>query len=198
MKFDIIAVETPYRGYFRIDRYRLKHELFAGGWGPEISREVFERGRSVAMLPYDPVLDSVVMIEQFRLPAHLAGYPAWHMEIIAGVMDTKETPEQVARREAREEADLAVSDLIRVCDYLVSPGGATECTALFIGRADLSKAGGIHGLPEEGEDIRVHVLSLDEIRVRLAANTINNAAALLALQHLLLHRDRIRAEWGRA
>jgi len=104
----ILAQETAYQGFFRIDRYRLRHRLYSGGWSGELMREVFERGRAVGVLLYDPVGDAVVMIEQFRLPAHLAGFGTRQLEIVAGIVDPGETDSAVARRETAEEAGLVI------------------------------------------------------------------------------------------
>src|SRR5882724_7704963 len=88
---EISARETLYRGFFRVDRYRLRHRLFSGGWSAELSREVLERGSAAAALLYDPERDAVVLVEQFRLAAHLAGRPAWQLEIVAGIIDPGST-----------------------------------------------------------------------------------------------------------
>jgi len=121
--FQLIEKTTSFQGYFRIERYRFRHKLFAGGWSGEISREVFERGHAVAVLPYDPERDAVLLIEQFRIGALAGGMPAWQIEVIAGIIDEGETPEAVARREAQEEARCEILDLLPIYHYLASPGG---------------------------------------------------------------------------
>ncbi len=193
--FQLIEKSTSFRGYFRIDRYRFRHRLFAGGWSGEITREVFERGHAVVLLPYDPERDAVVMIEQFRIGAAAAGAPMWQLEVVAGIIDAGETPEAVARREAREEAGCEILDLIPVHHYLVSPGGASETVRLFCGRVDSRGLGGIHGLPHEHEDIRVEVVPFAEARARLEGGRIGNASAIIALQWLMLNRDQLRQRW---
>lgn len=193
--FEIIEKTTAYQGYFRIDRYRFRHRLFAGGWSGEIKREVFERGHAVGVLAYDPDRDAVILIEQFRIGAVAAGLPAWQSEVIAGIIDEGETPEAVAHREAKEEAGCTIRDLVRICHYLVSPGGASETVQLYCGRVDSTGIGGIHGLPEEYEDIRVEVVSFAEARDRLLAGRFGNAPTIIALQWLILNRDALRARW---
>jgi len=184
-----------YEGYFRIDRYRLRHELFAGGMSAPISREVFERGHAVGVLPYDPVRDTVVLIEQFRIGAYAAGVEPWLLEIVAGIIEDGETPEDVAKREALEEAGLTISELLPVRTYVVSPGGASESVHVFLGRVDSSTAGGIHGLDSEDEDIRVKAVPWAEARRLLDDGKICNALGLIALQWLALHRDDVRRRW---
>jgi ADP-ribose pyrophosphatase len=111
------------------------------------------------------------------------------------VADPGERPDDVARREAKEEAGLVITDLLPACAYYVSPGGATETCKVFIGRADVSGAGGVHGLPDEGEDIRVHVVTLDEALAWLAAGRLRVASTLVAVQWLALHREEVRSRW---
>jgi ADP-ribose pyrophosphatase len=184
-----------YKGFFEVVRYRFRHRLFAGGWSSEIEREVFERGHAVAVLPYDPAADAVVLIEQFRIGALAAGFPPWQVEIVAGIIEEGEAVEAVARRETLEEAGAVLSTLIPICRYLVSPGGASESVAVYCGRVDSHKLGGIHGLPHENEDIRVEVVPFAKAIVELNAGRITNATCIIALQWLALNRDRLREEW---
>lgn len=192
---EIIARDTGYDGYFRIDRYRLRHRLFDGGWSPELRREVFERGHVTALLPYDPIRDEVVLIEQFRIGAHSAGLGPWITEIVAGVIDEGETPEAVARRETQEETGLEVAEMIPICHYLSSPGGTSETVRLFCGKVDAGNAGGTHGHADEGEDIRVFALPATEALERLAAAEFDNAITIIGLQWLALNRDELRGRW---
>ncbi len=192
----IIERETGYSGFFRLYRYRLRHRLFAGGWTPVITRELFERGHAVAVLPYDPVRDKVVLVEQFRIGALEAEGGPWLLECIAGMIENGEPPQTVARREAREEADCELMELVSVADYLVSPGGTSERIRLYCGKADVSDVGGIHGLAEEHEDIRVTVVSFQQAMALLQEGRINSAAPIIALQWLAMNRERLRNLWG--
>ena len=192
---DVLSKEAAYRGYARIDRYRLRHEMFAGGMGPEIRRELYERGHAVAVLPYDPCRNAVVLIEQFRIGAYAAGDEPWLIEIVAGIIEDGETPEDVARREAEEEAGCAISDLVAGPSFYASPGISTEHVRTFVGRTDVQGVGGIHGLAAEGEDIRVAVHSLDDALAMLNAGRILFAPAAVALQWLALNRDDVLARW---
>ena len=192
---EVLSREAAYRGYARIDRYRLRHEMFAGGMGPEIQRELYERGHAVAVLPYDPRRDAVVLIEQFRIGAHANGQDPWLTEIVAGIIEDGEQPEDVARREAEEEAGCLIGDLVAGPSFYASPGISTEHVRIFVGRADVEGIGGVHGLAAEGEDIRVTVHSLDDALAMLNAGTILFAPAAVALQWLALNRDEILARW---
>jgi ADP-ribose pyrophosphatase len=193
----IIDRETGYQGFFRLDRYRFRHRLHAGGWSPEVLREVAERGRAVGLLLYDPIGDAVVLVEQFRIAAHVAGYSGWQLEVVAGIVDHDgESDRDVARREAQEEAGLVVDgDLLPIHHFMTSPGGTTQTMALFCGRVDASRAGGVHGLAEELEDIKVVVKPVAEAMRMLRTGKIENATTLVALYWLAAHRPRLRRLW---
>lgn len=195
LKVEIVEREACFRGFYALDRVHLRHELFAGGMGPLISRELFVRHDAVCVLPYDPQRDAVVLIEQFRVGALDKSAHPWLLELVAGLIDKDEVPEEVARREAMEEAGLTLGELWPVTAYYPSPGGSDERVHLFVGRCDSRGAGGIHGLVEEGEDIRVLVLSLDEALAAMEAGRLDNAASLIALQWLALHREQVRRAW---
>jgi ADP-ribose pyrophosphatase len=192
---EIIEKRTPFRGYFQIDAYRLRHRTFDGGWTREISREVFERGHAAAVLLYDPDRDAVVLIEQFRTGAHAAGLEPWLIETVAGIIEPGEEAAEVVRREAQEEAGCDVGDLEPIGTFILSPGGSSETMVLFCGRVDSGGAGGVHGLDHEDEDIRALVLPTDKALELLPAGRIVNATTALALQWLALNRERLRTAW---
>jgi len=192
---DILESKTVWQGFFRVDRLRLRHRLFAGGWGRPIMREVFERGHAAAILPYDPVRDEVVLIEQFRVGALTAGAEPWLIEIVAGIIEGTESAEDVVRREILEEAGCATTDVLPIMDVFTTPGGSSERIAIFCGRVDASGVGGIHGLGDEGEDIRVFTESPAAALQRIADGTIVNIIAVAALQWLALNRDALRERW---
>ncbi len=192
---DILDREVRYRGFFRIDRYRLRHRLFNGDWSRPLRREVFERGHAAAVLPYDPARDEVVLIEQFRIGALTAPGGAWLLEIVAGMIEEGEQAADVVIREGREEAGCNIEHLEPICDFLVSPGGTSERIALFCGKVDSSNLGGIHGLDTEDEDIRVTTVPFSEAIALLDKGEINSASPIIALQWLRQHRDTLRGKW---
>lgn len=200
----VLKKETLYEGFFQMDRYTLRHSQFAGGQGPEISREIFERGHAVAVLPYDPVTDEVILIEQFRPGAFAAMNSPWFddqsspwlIEAIAGMIEPGESPEEVAIREMREEAGTETTELIPMCHYLVSPGGCTESVFVFAGRSDSSAIGGIHGVDDEGEDIRPFAIKLEEAYAGIAEGKVINGMTIIALQWLMLNKSEVLAAWS--
>jgi ADP-ribose pyrophosphatase len=205
---DVETIEktTVFEGYFRIDRHVLRHLRFDGGWTEPITREVFERGHAAAALLYDPDLDRLVLIEQFRIgvlaaadaPEVAETFSPWLIEIVAGIIDAGETPEGVVRREAQEEAGCTVDALEPACIMFASPGAASETIRIFCGCVDAAHAGGIHGLAEEHEDIRVLVVSSEEAFRRLDEGEVINATAMVALHWFRVNRARIRALWRSA
>jgi len=194
-RVDIVRRTTPYRGYFRIEKYRLRHRRFDDAWSGAMDREVFIRPPAAAVLPYDPARDAVVLIEQFRIGAYAAGVEPWLIEVVAGIIEPGETPEGVVRREAVEEAGCEVLALEPIGRVLPSPGGDSELLHLFCGKTDSAGVGGLHGLDHEHEDIRAFVLPFDEALARVTQAGVTNANALIALQWLALNRDRLRDAW---
>jgi ADP-ribose pyrophosphatase len=196
MHFEIAEQHLLYDGFFRVHRYWLRHALFGGGMSDTVMRECFEPGKSVGVLPYDPQRDEVALIEQFRIGALQHPQGPWVLEAIAGIIEPGETATEVAYREAREEAGCELRELQFISRYLVSPGGNSEEQSVFCGLADTRRLGGVHGLASEGEDIRVHVVSLDEALEMVATGAIHAAQLIIALQWLALNRERLHALWG--
>ena len=192
---EIIARETLYSGFFSMELYRFRHRLFNGEMSGEIRREIFERGHAAVLLPFDPVRDEVVLVEQIRIAAYDVSESPWLLEMVAGMIEEGETVEDVARREALEEAGLVVGRTKPVLSYLASPGGTSERLSIMVGEVDATTAEGIHGLADENEDIRVHVVSREQAYQWVEEGKIDNAASVIALQWLQLHYQTLRNEW---
>ncbi|MCX7101142.1 MAG: NUDIX domain-containing protein [Methylobacter sp.] len=194
-KFEILNKEVIYQGFFRLERYRLKHTLYGGGWSSEITRELFRRGSCVAVLLYDPDADKVVLIEQFRTGAILKADKAWLVEIVAGAIEEGEVAEAVAYRESLEEAGCEIQQLMVINEFYTTPGGSSEWITLFCGKVDSTTVGGIHGLDHEDEDIWVRTVSFDEAYLMLENGEIDSAIPIIAIQWLALNRQKLRQEW---
>ena len=189
----VTSAESAFEGYFRVDRLWIRHATFAGD-SIEICREVFRRGNAVCVLLYDPIADAVVLVEQFRVGAlsDRPGAPSpWMLEVVAGIVEPGESAEDVARREAVEEAGLRLSDVRPITRFLPSGGGCDEWIDLMYAEVDSSLAGGVHGLADEGEDIKVHVLSASEAFELVVSGKINSSPAIIGLQWLELNRSRL-------
>ena len=187
---ELLGETVKHQGFLSVSLLRLRHPLFAGGMSGIIEREVMKRSRAAVLLAYDPLLASVVVIEQFRVGPYVAGDYPWQLELVAGIEEQGESLEALVEREAMEEAGLSViGDLIKICEYYVSPGGNSERVSLFCGRVDASSAGGLFGLAHEGEDIRVHVMPLSEAFEAVQSGRIRNAASIIALQWLQINQS---------
>lgn len=200
----IVAKKTVFQGYFHIDQYQIKHKRFEGGWSDEISREVFERGHAACCLLFDPDLNELVLIEQFRPGAYSALASRWFdsaidspwlIELVAGIIEDGEEAEDVVRRESVEESGCTIQDLELICKYMVSPGASSETALLYCGKIDASRAGGIHGLDHEGEDIRVFRCPVEDAFVMLDNGKFNNSAILIAMYWFRSNHARLRRQW---
>ncbi len=191
----VVKESAAFTGYFSLRRVSLQHRLFAGGWSELLSREVFDRGDAVGVLPWDPVSDELIMLEQFRVGAMRGDDSPWMLELVAGVVEEGESDAQVARREAVEEAALEIQLLEPVATYYPSAGACSEQVRLFIGKTTRPAVAGIHGCSDEGEDIKVHVLPREQALALLAAGKILNGHSLITLQWLQIHGADLRERW---
>ncbi len=185
------SVVTKYQGFFKMNEYSLQHKLFSGKQSQLFTREVFERGDAVVVMPYDAKRDKVLLIEQFRAGAIRGDDSPWLLEFIAGMFDDNESPIEVAIREAKEETDLTLcpENLVPIMEYLSSPGGMSERIHLYLAHFDCEQVidGAIHGLPEENEDILLHLVSRTHAMELLSQGKITNAATIIGLQWLALN-----------
>ncbi|MEM0952895.1 MAG: NUDIX domain-containing protein [Pseudomonadota bacterium] len=184
-----------FQGYYRVRRLTLEHRAFAGGWSAPLTRELFERGDAVGVLPWDVERDELVLIEQFRVGALRDADSPWMLEIVAGIVEPGESDEEVAQRETVEEAGLELIALEPMLSFFPSPGACSEHVRLFAGQIDASAAIGLHGVAEEGEDIRVHRLRRSDVMALVDANRINNGHTLMALLWLRVYGDALRQRW---
>lgn len=196
MKWSLINKKLVYSGFFKLTQIKLQHELFAGGQSPVLTRELIDRGQAIAVLPYDPVTDELVLIEQFRIGAGEDKTSPWLIEIIAGYQEAGESAEQVIHREAQEEAGCELSNLELMHQCYSSPGGSSEQVQIFFARTDSADINGIHGVDEEGEDIKVHLVRSQQAFDWLDSGRINSVMPVIALQWFRLNRERICKQWS--
>lgn len=189
---EIIGKKTLYQGFFSLDEYTFKHKLFAGGWSLPVTREVFERGHAVVVLPYDIKQDKIVLIEQVRFPALVTTKSPWLMELVAGMIAPEEKVVDVAHRELLEETGLVANSMHFINSYLASPGGSTERFYFYWADIDSINARGLHGLAEEHEDIRLHVMSREQAYNNMLNGEIDNASTVIGLQWLQLNYQQLR------
>jgi ADP-ribose pyrophosphatase len=202
--------ENGYTGFFSINQYTLDHGMYRGGQMKNLTRECFERGHAVGVLAYDPWQDSIIFLEQFRIGAyaHIMAEEnnthtseqnrqktPWLVEIIAGIVEAGESCEDVAHREAQEEAGIELLALEPIGNFYSSPGGSSENTQLYCGCVNSKGVEGIYGLAEEGEDILVQCVSYSDAVNLLTSGALNNASSLISMQWLMLHHDEIQKKW---
>lgn len=191
----VLEKKPLHQGFFKTTLYRLQHKLFRGGWSEAIEREVMDRGHAVVVLPYDVERDEIVMLEQFRVGALATSETPWLLELVAGMTEPNETEESVAHRELDEEAGLTAQQMRFALSYLSSPGGLTERISIYIAKVDASQAAQYGGLASEHEDIRVESVPRETAMQLLDDGKIDNAATVIALQWLALHKDTLCREW---
>ena len=193
---ELISKETRFSGYFQVDEYELRHKKFNGEMTAPIKREIFERGHAVVCLPYDPVRDEVVLIEQFRPGAYANGrQECWMIETIAGIVEEGESFEEVAIRESIEEAGVAIDHLVNVGNFMPSAGGCSEQIVLYIARCDSFHVSGHHGLEEEGEDIRAFSATFEDAYHAAMKGNFSNLPLNFALLWLANKREDLRSQW---
>jgi ADP-ribose pyrophosphatase len=187
-----------YDGFFKMDEYKLSHRLFDGGTSEILSREVFERGHAVVVIPYDAKNDCVVLLEQFRAGAIGFGDTPWLLEFVAGMFGDNESPIEVAIREAKEEANLTLNEkqIDKVIEYFSSPGGMSEVMHVYVANVDSENVGGVYGLECEGEDILLHVMQRTQAMKLLEHGKITNAATIIGLQWLDKNFHNLQKKWS--
>ncbi|MGR3804840.1 NUDIX domain-containing protein [Marinibacterium profundimaris] len=191
---ELQARTLPYLNFFSVTEVNLRHRQFDGSMGPVINRAAIGVGDAAIVLPYDPVRDEVLLVQQFRAAPYIAGDTApWTWEAPAGLVDPGESPETAAYREAEEEAKVRLSRLERVAGAYSSTGSSTEFSHIFVGIADLDGAGELGGLEAEGEDIHGEVMAFDAFFDDLQAGRFVNLQLVTAGLWLALNRERLRS-----
>ena len=197
-RLQVLAVEEPYAEFFSVQEITLRHRRHRGGWTPEVLRAVFVSGDAAVVLPWDPLRDRVLLIDQFRAgPAARGDRQPWFWEAPAGRVDPTETPEQAVLREAIEETGLAIDRLIPGPHNYPSPGLLAEFLYLYVGIADLpDDVAGFGGLDTENEDIRSQLLPRAELTRMALAGQVRNGPLLSLALWLELNQQKIRMELG--
>ena len=196
----IESQQRVWDGRFPVDLVRFRHRRFDGGESGVRTWEVWRRGRAAAVLPYDPDADVVVLIEQYRFPALVAGIDPVLVELPAGLCDDGETPEQTARREMLEEMDLPVTTLQHIGGFLLTPGGADEICELYVGRVaapptDADGIAGHAGMADEHEDIRTRVWPVAKAIEAAISGRFANSVTTIGLLWLAARHTALRAAW---
>ena len=151
------------------------------------TREVFERGHAVTLLPYNVASRTVVLTRQFRLPAYRTGHDGFIIETAAGMLDDA-SPEARVRTEAEEEIGYRLGEVRKIFEAFMSPGSVTERLHFFVAEYDSSmRIGSGGGLADEGEDIEVLELPIEQALAMIPDGRIVDAKTIMLLQYAALH-----------
>lgn len=193
---DVLDSQTVYQGFGRVDRYRLRHRVHGGGWSQVVDREVLTRGDAAALIPYDPVRDEVVLIEQFRMGPFAAGDHPWLLEVVAGMIEPGESPRDVAARECLEECGASPKAIEAAFSYYPTPAAVREVLHVFCGWVDGAGLPDHLGLQDEGEYIRVLPTPRLTAEQWLAEGKIRNGLTIMAIQWLKLNHQALKEKWA--
>lgn len=188
----ILKKETIGRGWGTLERFHLQHRRFDGSWSEPIDRDLYTIGEVAAVLLYDPGQDSVLLTEQFRTCGLRYDEATWLVEIVAGLIDGNDNPEDTARREAKEEAGCEIGELVHISTNYSSPGGYGERMHIYAAATDLSEAGGFYGLAHEHEDIRADVVPFSDALAACDDGRIIDGKTIIALNWLSRHKSKLR------
>ena len=184
----------PYMNFFSFEELDFQYRRYDGTMSAVVNRGALMMGEAAVVLPYDPVRDTVLLVEQFRAAIYMGGSRApWVWEPIAGLKGPDESPEDCARREAMEEAGLTLHGLDAVGPAYSSTGSSSDYVHMFIGLTDLADPDGPGGLESEGEDIRSRILTFQELMDGIDTQGFCDMPLLITALWLARHRDRLRA-----
>ncbi len=195
MDWEIYQQQLVYDGHFKVTKFDLSHEKYNGENTPILKRELISREDAVAVVAYDPETDELVLVEQFRVGAIREDQP-WLIEIVAGLMDQNESPEEVSKREMQEEIGCLPSQLQKIGEFYTSPGGIAEWVHLYIGKISVKEAKSNGGLDHEGEDIKVLVVPASDAEFMLSTGEVRSAIAIIGLQWFVINKENIRKQWS--
>ena len=180
--------EPIFRGFIQVEKVSFRHRLFnQPDYSPVIQRELIHRPEAAGVLLYNDRQQRFALIEQFRVGALNDSESAWQLEIIAGVLDGDEAPEDCIRRESLEESGCEVQQLQHLFSFYPSAGACSEFFHLYAAEVELPKMGGIFGMPDEGENIQLHLFDYSEVGTLLRNGRLRNAPVIMALQWLVQH-----------
>lgn len=180
--------EFLFRGFIQVEKVSFRHRLFnQPDYSPVIQRELIHRPEAAGVLLYNDQQQRFALIEQFRVGALNDSESAWQLEVIAGVLDGDEAPEDCIRRESLEESGCEVQQLQHLFSFYPSAGACSEFFHLYAAEVELPKMGGIFGMPDEGENIQLHLFDYSEVGTLLRNGRLRNAPVIMALQWLAQH-----------
>lgn len=189
---EITQREYLYQGFIQVEKISLRHQLFnQADYTATIQRELIRRKEAAGVLIYNDQQQRFALIEQFRVGAIDDPVSPWQLEIIAGVLDGDESPESCIRRESIEESGCEIQDLEHLFSFYPSAGACDEIFHLYVAQAELPEQGGVFGMPDEGENIQLHIVQYQDLNQLLSSSRLRNAPVIMALQWLKQHVTQI-------
>ena len=190
---DIQSREHVFKGFVQVEKVSLRHRLFnQNEYTPVIHRELIRRKEAAGVLIYNDQQQKFALIEQFRVGAMDDPISPWQLEIIAGVLDGDESPETCIRRESLEESGCELDQIELLFSFYPSAGACDEIFHLYVAHAKLPKEGGVFGMPDEGENIKLHIIDYVDLKLLLQSNRLRNAPIIMALQWLQQHLQSLK------
>ena len=186
LKYKIINKENLYSGFYSLNKYEFTHQKHDGSWTNKVTREIFHGAQVSSLLPYDPIRNEIVLIQQFRAGVISRYDDSYLYEIVAGMIDKNENPKDTAKRECLEETGCRVKKIIPIQSYFPAPGSSESYYHLYLGEINSFDGERIMGLENENEDILVKSFKVEEIRKMLKKKLIQNGLTLIALQWFFL------------
>lgn len=184
-KIRIIDTVTLHKRFVHLQKLTVEHATRSGG-RQTVVREIHDHGNAATILLYDPRKRSAIFVRQLRVPVHLNGGDGWLIETPAGLLDGDD-PKTAICREAMEETGYRVSDAEYLFDAYMSPGTLTERVSFFAAEIDVDvRAGEGGGLEEEGEDIEILEIDLDDAFAMIATGEICDAKTIMLLQWAMM------------
>ncbi len=182
----IHTVETLSDDWFLLQKTTFDYRRNDGSWQRQ-TRETYDRGHGATILLYNRERRTVVLVRQFRFPTYGNGHDGFLIETAAGLLD-QASPEERIRAEVEEETGYRVGAVSKVFEAFMSPGSVTERLHFFVAEyAPASRVGNGGGLEEEGEDIEVLELAMDEAMRMMADGRIADGKTIMLLQYAALH-----------
>ena len=185
-KYKIINKINLHSGFYKMNKYEIMYQKHDGTWTDNLEREIFGGANVSALLPYDPIKDEIILLQQFRTGVISRYDDELLYEIVAGMIDENETPEESAKRECIEETGCIVKKIIPIQNYFPAPGSSESFYHVFLGEIDSIDGKKIMGLKSENEDILVQSFKVKDVREMLINKVITNGVTLIALQWFFL------------
>lgn len=185
---EIQSREYAFKGFVQVEKVSLRHRLFnQTEYTSAIQRELIRRKEAAGVLIYNDQQQKFALIEQFRVGAIDDEISPWQLEIIAGVLDGDESPSSCIRRESIEESGCELNQIKHLFSFYPSAGACDEIFHLYVAQAALPAEGGVFGMPDEGENIQLHIIDYSDLSLLLKSNRLKNAPVIMALQWLQQH-----------